>query len=150
MRRTVFAVLALIFLLPITIQAQDWTPEQLEVWGALETCWDQKELGPIMACIHDDYVAWPRDGGVPLNKADINASMKHFFATEENVWTYRKPLSIDVRGDMAVVIYVTDWVDRRLDSKEESSGTINWTEVFVKTPGGWKLLADHGTDVEGG
>ncbi len=149
MRRTILAVLAIAVFSPLTAQAQQWTAEQQEVWETLEACWDAKDLETTMGCIHDDYVAWPMDGGVPLNKVDLRASMEGFFATQEAVWAYRKPLSIDVRGEVSTVIYVVDWVSRYLVSGEETSGTTNWTEVFVKNGDRWQLLADHGTEVGG-
>ena len=149
MPRKGFVVLALLSLLPVSAQAQQWTAAQQEVWQALEACWSPKTIETAMACIHDDYVSFQTAEGVPQNKTDLRATMAHFLETEEQVWVYRKPLNIDVRGNVAVVLYVVDFLERNKATGKETTGKYNWTEVFVKDGGTWKALTDHGTKVGG-
>lgn len=149
MRRTVFAVFALVLILPLTAQAQQWNAEQREVWTALEACWDAQEPEGVLACIHDDYVAWWPNQGVPLNRADARPLLGRDMAAADVVWSHRKPLNIDVRGNMAIVIYVAMYVTRNTTTGEAFSTTTNWTEVFQKVGNSWLLLTDHGTEVGG-
>jgi hypothetical protein len=148
MRRFVFAILALAFVLPLTAQAQQWNAEQQEVWDAVDACWDAPEVETYMACIHDDFVSWGTGSGVPANKTDVRPSVVRRFEIYEDVWSYMKPVSIDVRGDMAIVLYVSTYVQREKATGEETTTTTNWTEVFERNGNRWQLIVDHGTVVE--
>ncbi len=149
MRRTVIALLALVFILPLTVQAREWNAEQHEVWAALEACSNAGEIEELRTCFHDDFVGWGADNGIPQKKADRMAGSAWFYETAETVWLHLKPLSIDVRGDMAIVLYVYSFVDRNKLKGEETSGTTNWTDIMVREGNKWVWLADHGTDVGG-
>lgn len=149
MRRGVSLALTLLTLVPLSAQAQEWTPAQREVWQALEACWSSDNIDKAMTCVHDDYVSFQAAAGVPLNKADLRATWGHTLETAEQLWVYRKPLNIDVRGDVAVVLYVVDFVERSRSTGVETTGKYNWTEVFVKEDGVWRALTDHGSKVGG-
>lgn len=149
MRRTGFSVLAFLFLFAPTAQGQEWTAQQQEVWAALEACWSSTDMQAGMACIHDDYVSFGTSRGVTQNKADVRATWARFLETQDQVWVHRKPLNIDVRGNVAVVLYVVDYVDRNRATGEETAGKSIWTEVFVKDGNTWKCLTDHGTEIGG-
>ena len=146
--RTLFLV-ASATLIAAPTSAQEWTAEQMEVWDALEACWSATVIETTMACIHEDYVSFQTAEGVPQNKADLLAWTAHFLETEERLWVYRKPLNIDVRGDVAIVLYVVDFAQRSRVNGAETTGKFNWTEVFVRDGGAWKALTDHGTEVGG-
>ena len=147
MQRLVLAVLALLTLLPLNAQAQQWNAEQEAVWRALEACWSSKAIDTAMACIHDDYVSFQLAEGVPQNKTDLRAIWGHDLERRENLWVYRKPLNIDVRGNVAVVLYVLEYVHTNKSNGEETAGKENWTEVWVRDAGVWKALTDHGSKV---
>ena len=149
MKRILGIVFVMVFLLPLSVQGQEWTAEQMEVWETVQACWSATNVETLSACYHEDLVTWGVGNGVPINKADFRALDARWLDTQEAVWSHYKPLSIDVRGDMAVVIYVMHWAERHKVTGEETEGIINWTEVFVKEGNRWLLLADHGTRVEG-
>ena len=86
MRRTVFAVLAFLFLLPLSVQAQEWTSEQMEVWETVKACWTATDVEEMDACIHEDLVTWRLENAVPLNKADSRAMISRWLDSQENVW----------------------------------------------------------------
>ena len=121
----------------------------MEVWDDLVACWDAAVDGTMQACIHDDYVSFQLADGVPQNKADLVAGEAYFNETIERLWVHRKPLHIDVRGDVALVLYQVDYANRNRRTGEETTGKAMWTEVFVRDGGTWKALTDHGTDVGG-
>ena len=148
MRTLFLTVAAMVIAAPTS--AQKWTAEQMEVWDALEACWNATTIEPAMACIHEDYVSFQKAEGVPQNRTDLWAGLARYIETEEQVWVYRKPLSIDVRGDVAILLYVVDWANRNRATGVETTGTDNWTEVFVRDGSTWKALTDHGTTVTGG
>ena len=148
MRPILFWAFAGLLLFPLSVQGQEWDAEQMEVWETVTTCWTSTNIETQMACIHDDFKTWGVGNPVPFKKADTRAHLTRFFETQETVWSYFQPLSIDVRGDMAIVLYVMNWAERNRVTGEETAGIINWTEVFKKEGDRWLLLADHGTRVE--
>jgi ketosteroid isomerase-like protein len=149
MRRNVIAILVLAFFLPLTVQAQQWNAEQQEVWDVVEACFDTQDTEDLMACYHDDFVGWGLGNGVPVNKADKRAINARVLESSDNVWQHLKPLSIEVRGDVAIVLYVFSFVERNKATGEETTGTVNWTDIMVLVDDRWLWLADHGTRVEG-
>lgn len=147
--RSLFAVVAAA-LIATPVAAQEWTAEQMEVWDDLIACWDTAVRGTMEACIHDDYMSFQMGEGVPQNKTDLVAGEAHFLDSFEMLWVHRKPLHIDVRGDVALVLYQVDYTSRNRRTGEEITGKDSWTEVFVREGGTWKALTDHGTQVVGG
>ena len=149
MIKKIFSLFILIVLAVSPGTAQELNAEQQEVWQALEACWSAKTIETAMACLHDDYVSFKTAESVPTNKTDNLAAWAHGLETVEPVWVYRKPLNIDVRGNVAVVLYVVDFVERNKATGEETAGKYNWTEVFVRDGRTWKALTDHGSKVGG-
>jgi hypothetical protein len=150
MRRSGFAVLAILTVYPISANAQEWNAEQMEVWDAVIACWDGTTIDNTRACIHDDYMSFQNGRGTPHNKADLVTTQQYFLESMEVLMVHRKPLHIDVRGDFALVLYVVDYAQRNRRTGEEVSGVHNWTEVFVRDGGVWKALTDHGSPTTGG
>ena len=148
MKRILAMALGGFLLLPAPVQAQEWNAEQMEVWETVMACWTSTDIDTQFACIHEDFLTWGVGNPVPFKKADSRAHVARWLDTQETTWTYFQPLSIDVRGDMAIVLYVMNWAERNRATGEETSGIINWTEVFKKEGGRWLLLTDHGTRVE--
>ena len=57
-------------------------------------------------------------------------------------------MSMDVRGDVAIVLYVATYVSRNQTTGEETRSTVRWTEVFERDGNRWRLVVGHGTVVE--
>jgi hypothetical protein len=150
MKRTLGVVLGLVLLTPFSAQSQDWTPEQSEVWVAMYACWEAADFYTWSACVHDDYVGWGTNAVVPQNKADILAPNARWFETMEQVYLYLKPLDIKVHGNVAILTYVANFVERNKATGEETSSTVKWTDIMLKDGEKWKWLSDHGTVVEEG
>jgi hypothetical protein len=131
------------------MSAQEWTAEQMEVWDDLVACWDSSVNGTLQACIHDDYVSFQLAQSVPQNKADLVAGEAYSNETFETLWIHRKPLHIDVRGDVALVLYEQNYVSRHTRTGAETTSKESWTEVFVRDGGAWKALTDHGSRAGG-
>jgi ketosteroid isomerase-like protein len=149
MPRTIFAVIALAFILPLTVQAQQWNAEQQEVWADHEVCDNATEIEAFMACFHEDFIGWDTGVGVPANKADFRAWRTRGFEVWEQVWRHNKPVSIYVRGDVAIVLYVAYVVGRNKVTGEETSSTTNYTDIMVKEGASWLWIGGHGTSVGG-
>ena len=145
MRRSVLSVLTLAFILPLTVQAQQWNAEQQEVWEFELSCQESKEVW--LGCLHEDYAAWgDMSLGIPVSKVDRAAI--DGYSWDEQVVVHLKPLKITVRGNFAVALVMYTSSKRNRETGEVVTTSSAWTDVCIKEDGRWYWIADHGTVVE--
>jgi ketosteroid isomerase-like protein len=143
MRRFIAAV-GLVLVLAAPARAQEWTPEQEELWEWEKACWAAQDLAAIMPCFHEDFVGWGINSTVPTTKEDRRPYFARGFETEETTFLALKPLSVVIRGDFAVLIYLATTTGRDLSTGEETTTTQRWTDVAMRESGRWSWIADHG------
>ena len=150
MLRTLMSLLAAVVFLAAsasTARAQDMSEVEQEVWEWERACWGMDDLESVMTCFHEDYVGWIGGATVPFTKADRRAFFERFLETDERVFFHLRPLSVTVRNNMAVMLYVSHFTSRNKETGEETSVTQKWTDVAVKDGGTWYWIADHSTTV---
>jgi len=148
MRALALMVVAASCLAPATGSAQQWSPEQQEVWDFELGCQESKQAW--IDCFHEDYVAWgDMTLGVPHTKADASAMGGYWWDTNEQLLVHMKPVEITVRGDLAVVLVVYTARTRDRDSGEVAMQSMAWTDICVKENGRWYWIADHGAVIGG-
>lgn len=148
--RLFIAAAGLVLVIAAPARAQQWTAEQEALWEWEEACWAAQSLEAIMPCFHDDFVGWGIDSTVPTTKEDRRPYFARGFETEETTFLALKPLSLMIRGDFAVVIYLATTTTRDLKTGEETTTTQRWTDVAVREGGRWSWIGDHGGTVSGG
>jgi ketosteroid isomerase-like protein len=133
-------------LLPSSAFAQEWTPEQQEVWDFELGCQESKEAW--IDCFHEDYVAWADMSlGVPARKADNVAIGGRSWDDNEQLFVHLTPVEITVKGDFAVALVVYTNTVRNRATGEVVTTTQAWTDVLIKDGGRWYWIADHGSPV---
>ncbi len=149
MSALVAAVVVALLFAPAPVPAQQWSAEQQEVWDFELSCQVSKEA--VLDCFHEDYVAWA-DGslGVPTNKADQVVLAGRAWDENERVFLHMKPVEINVRGNLAIVLVIYHWTDRNRETGEVITRSMRWTDVCLKENGRWFWIADHGNVIEGG
>ena len=150
MRSILGVVFAIVLLVPVSAQGQEWNAEQQEVWAWEVACWETQDLESNMACFHEDFVGWGVESTSPSTKAERRPIFAQSFETTERVSTDLKPLAIKVNSDTAVLIYLATFVEKNKATGEETTHVEQWTDVAVKDGGQWFWIADHGTTVDGG
>ena len=134
--------------LPSTAWAQEWSPEQQEVWEFELSCQESKQAW--LDCFHEDYVAWADLSlGVPAVKADQVAIGGQWWDDHDRIMTHLKPVEITVMGDFAVVLVVYTDTSRNRETGEIETTTEAWTDICIRENGRWYWIADHGTPVSG-
>ena len=134
---------------PTAASAQEWSPEQQEVWDFELSCQESKEAW--IGCFHEDYVAWgDMTLGVPFVKADVASLGGYNWDTNEVLTQHMKPVSIKVLGNFAVVLVIYTATNRSSETGEVVATSQAWTDICVKEDGRWYWIADHGTQVGGG
>jgi hypothetical protein len=141
----IFLVSAL--LLPLIASAEDWTKEQKEVLAFEEACITTNNVADFMACFHDDYVGWSEGSTVPLSKSDRQKPIANFFENNDREILLFKPVSVIVKGNMAVISYVTWYKSTNKTTDEVTNGRDRWTDVCLKEGDKWTWISDHGVDL---
>ena len=145
--RTLLVLAVAVFFLPRPAQSQDLTRAQQEVWDVEVACWEAIATPDIMPCFHEDFVGWGAGQTVTTNKEQRRASFTYQFGITENLYTQVVPVDIIVRGNMAVVIYVANFITRNRASGEEVNVTERWTDIMINDGGRWSWISDHGVDI---
>jgi ketosteroid isomerase-like protein len=141
----IFLVSAL--LLPLTASAEDWTKEQKEVLAFEEACVTTKDIDEFAGCFHDDFVGWGQGYPVPTSKDDRSKTNADSFESFDSETLLFNPISVIVKGDMAIVSYLQTSKITNKATEEVEYSTQAWTDVCLKERGKWTWIADHGTDL---
>ena len=136
-----------VLLLPAYASADNWSKEQMEVLKFEEACVSAKTADQLLNCFHTDYVGWGEGSPVPLSKADLEKGIIETFENSDRETMLFKPLSVIVKGNMAVVSYIDSSKSTNKTTKEDSYTTQRWTDVCLKDGGKWYWISDHGVDI---
>ncbi len=142
-------LLAVVMLLPICASADNWSKEQLEVLKFEEACVATKDADDFIACFHEDFVGWGQGSTVPTTKTDRLKFIADGFGNSDSETLLFKPLSVIVKGNMAVVTYIQTSKTTNNATDEVEYSTQRWTDVCLKEDGQWTWISDHGVDISG-
>jgi len=134
-------------LLPILASGEDWTEEQQEVLAFEEACITSKNADELIGCFHQDYVGWGMDYTVPVSKPDLLKIIADDFENFDSESLLFKPVSVIVKGNMAVVSYINSGKITNKTTNEVEYYTQRWTDVCLKEGGKWTWISDHGVDL---
>ena len=144
MAATVLALYAVVS----AASAQDWSPEQQELWKLEQQQWKMsaaEDLSWIDTMVHQNMRFWETGAPMPRDKA----SLKHWSRFDaDNGSTLEQeifPISATITGNIAVVQYHYI-VARENYKKERERVTGHYTDVLVKEGGRWLFLAWEGGD----
>jgi hypothetical protein len=140
-------LLTAVLLLPAYASADDWSEEQMEVLQFEEACVSAVSASQLMDCFHKDFVGWGQGSTVPTSKADRRKGVENGFENSESETILFKPLSVIVKGNMAVVSYIDSSKSINKTTKEVTYSTQRWIDVCLKDGGKWYWISDHGVDI---
>ena len=140
-------LLTAVLLIPAYASADNWSKEQMEVLKFEEACVSAKSADQLMDCFHKDFVGWGQGSTVPTTKADRKKGIVESFANSESETMLFKPLSVIVKGNMAVISYIDSSKSTNKTTKEITYSTQRWTDVCLKDGGRWYWISDHGLDI---
>ncbi len=121
---------------------------QADVWSTIESEWNAASKGNerwVDEFLADDFVGWGTNSPAPRNKTSTRMWERFQSSQGKSVAHELYPLSIVVRGDVAIAhyLYTAAWQDKDGDV-EVNNG--RYTDVLVLEDDGWKFLAWHGGD----
>jgi len=147
MKKLVTGVFVSVLLLPLTAFAEEWTKEQQEVLAFEQACITSKSADQLKACFHEDFVGWGEGSTFPTSKQDRAAFIDDQFANNDRESLLFKPLSVIVKGNMAVVTYIDAGKIKNKSTNEVQEYIQRWTDVCLKDGGKWYWISDHGVDI---
>jgi hypothetical protein len=134
-------------LLPMFASAEDWTKEQMEVLAFEEACVTTNDADEFMGCFHKDFVGWGLGSPVPTSTTDRLKLTADGFENFESDSLLFKPISVIVKGNMAVISYIQTTKSKNKTTDEVEYSTQQWTDVCLKEDGKWTWISDHGVDI---
>ena len=139
-----FALL-LQFLLAENIHAQQWTPEQKEVWATVEATWQADKDGKnwVEEYCHLDFLGWAISYPMPRNKSNANKWFNAFKPISKILEYQISPVGIIVKDKIAVAHYYARTLDETYDGKKKSE-TSRWTDILIKEGDRWLYIAYQG------
>jgi len=142
-------VLTSVLLLGIaTASAQDTIDDSADVWAIIEEEWNADEKGDRKwpdRLLTDDFSGWGTDSPAPRSKSSIKMWDRFSERLGKMVAHELYPLSIVVHEDVAIAHYLYSSAFESKDGDiEMNSG--RYTDVLVRSDGGWKFIAWHGGD----
>lgn len=147
MKCAMITTITIAFLSVSSLNAQEWTKEQKEVWQVVETAWEKWQEGDFdasFASIHEKYLGWNQEDPLPTSKEKWRKSVETWKEYTKLDYYDNEPARILVNGDVAVVHYYTDYYltfTKGEDKKQKSYKGKN-TEFYIKEDGKWLLIGD--------
>jgi hypothetical protein len=94
------------------VLAQDWTPEQKEVWVSVQEYWENIKKGDVEAALagqHDKMLAWFSMNPDPLKKEGIRSQYSRWVSRFKPTFVKLEPLAINIVKNVANVFYLFKW-----------------------------------------
>ena len=125
---------------------QDSANDQADVWRAIEGQWDAQEKGDddwADKVLTEDFTGWLKESPAPRSRTSTKMWNRISEMSGKMIAHELYPLSIVVRGDVAVAHYL---YRSAVQSSDESiaMGNGRYTDILVRTEDGWKFLSWHG------
>ena len=142
--RLLFAGVCLIGIASSAFAQGDSDPA--DVWAVVEEVWNSDEKGDKKwpdKLLTNEFVGWGNSSPAPRGKESIKMWDRFEDQLGKTVAHELYPLSIVVRGDVAVAHYLYTVAYEDKDGDIETSNG-RYTDVLVRTDSGWKILAWHG------
>ncbi|MGI9182130.1 MAG: nuclear transport factor 2 family protein [Longimicrobiaceae bacterium] len=146
-RLPILAALTIVLLLqPWQASAQTWSPQQQEVWGAVQAQWQAsmaKDTGWMERFLHRDFRGWTAGEPAPRDKESAGRWARYEMESGSTVVQDLVPMAIVIHGNTAVVHY---HYSQAQTDREGKHRTVHgrYTDTLVKENNQWRFLAWSG------
>jgi len=146
MKMLIVLVVLLFQVLPVgNLQAQQWTPEQKEVWAVVEATWQADKDGKnwVEEYSHSDLLGWSFSTPMPRNKSNANKWFNAYKSISKILEYQVNPVGIIVKDKMAVAHYYARVLNETYDGKKKSE-IGRWTDILIKEGDRWLYIGYQG------
>jgi len=139
----------LVLMLAYSTQAQQWSPEQKDVWAGVQKYWEINNSDPLayFKYFDDSYLGWSYANEAPGTREDALKSSKYSSTKVKQQFNILTPARIWVNGDFAYVHYYYTQVSESNDGKSNTEKG-RWTDILMKKNGTWMIVGDHGGEIK--
>ena len=139
----------LVLMLAYSTQAQQWSPEQKDVWAGVQKYWEINNSDPLayFKYFDDSYLGWSYANEAPGTREDALKSSKYSSTKVKQQFNILTPARIWVNGDFAYVHYYYTQVSESNDGKSNTE-KVRWTDILMKKNGTWMIVGDHGGEIK--
>lgn len=132
----------------MSAHAEDSVDDSVSVWSVIEEEWMADEKGDKKwpeRLLAENFSGWGNNSPAPRSKSSTMMWNRFNDKLGKMVMHELYPLSIVVHDDVAVAHYLYSSAFESKDGDIEMSEG-RYTDILVRTDGGWKFLAWHGGD----
>ncbi len=134
----------------MSAHAEDSVDDSVSVWSVIEEEWmadekDDKKWPERL--LTENFSGWGNNSPAPRSKSSTMMWNRFNDKLGKMVMHELYPLSIVVHDDVAVAHYLYSSAFESKDGDIEMSEG-RYTDILVRTDGGWKFLAWHGGDAD--
>ena len=143
MKRILGVVFALVLLVPITAQGQEWSAEQLEVWQRVEASWVAESEGGTSCYdefVHPEFKGWSMIRPYPLDRETSRKWSRYGLETSNTLIFSLHPMAIVIQGNTAVAFYFVSTGDEDEKGERETTHSRE-VDTFVRENGEWMILS---------
>ena len=130
----------------LSLSAQQWTDEQLEVWKSVETYWDLANTGKVdgfLSYYDESFIGWPYGSDATHCQKTRAKWIKYYLPLSTTLVSTITPEAIWVKDNFAFVHYYYSNVTKDSEGKVSfESG--RWTDILMKKGDRWIMIGDHG------
>ncbi|MCU0370645.1 MAG: nuclear transport factor 2 family protein [Bacteroidales bacterium] len=130
-----------------TVNAQEWTKEQTDVWKVVQDSWKGWQNGDataVFATVHEKYQGWSDDMPLPIGKQSMMDWYNSMKGSMKFNYFNIEPARILVTKSIAVVHYYyyfnVSWTMGGESKTEDVKGKV--AEFYVNEGGKWQLIGD--------
>ena len=130
------------------LMAQDGANDQADVWSTVERQWEADQQGEedwVDEMLVDGFAGWEKNAPAPRNKSSTRMWDEFQNSQGKVVQHELYPLSIVVHENVAIAHYLYTAAYEDKDGEIEMNNG-RYTDILVRTEGGWKFLSWHGGD----
>ena len=147
------AITMIAFLSVSTLNAQEWSKEQKEVWQEVENMWENWKTGDLNAAfanVHEEYLGWNNSNPMPMSRTKWVEPMKETIDNYLNRNYNIEPARILVINNAAIVhyYYSFSYVYDDSDKMQKSKHHGKWSAFFIKDGGKWFLIGDMTVEMD--
>ena len=140
-------IIMIAFLGASTLQAQEWTKTQKEVWKVAQDAWAKWQEGDIDAAfvnVHAKYMGWNSEDPLPMSREKWLHFAKEFMKYVKLESYDIEPARILVYDNVAVIDYYFEYYSTFTKDDKSTEAHIKGknAEFYIKEGGKWMLIGD--------
>jgi len=148
MRRAAVLAALIVLVLPGSATAQDWGPDETEVWNTIVAQWEASKAEDLTwpaRMLHPSFLGWSDEVPMPRSQAAVEKWQRYSSENSQTLVQELYPVGIVVVGSTAVAHYYYSTAAEDREGKHKTTHG-RYTDVLTKQDGKWIFIAWRGGD----